>query len=594
MIESNRNFRFLIRNLRTIPACRWLAPLPADTIEGPLFGPAALASWVAEKHRVLLDKPSIGVLVLGNFLDAVDEGRWWSLLPTMLGKPSGWARVEVVVATEEAREARSFGRIAPLSLATSKVTCGDLSVLTQMPPDGIDIVFCPMTDGRFFCQALLNDVGHGWAFLESGAMVVAAIPQMEDVETCQQLADVFGLECRSIPNRFNIGAVDKSSPGIQIDAFVGMSGGRPEDFDQAARHAFCIETVLTTVADIRDSISHRAASDYRLWGMKCLLKSSVDSSDQYMTLPNSLVVRERTGKIYTIEDDLVVSEARRPQLTPASVAAHPGQDAPWYGRAAWACAVWQAGLGEDVENTLGGYLGLQASDVKKRVTEMFEDIDPRQAATLSKAFFGDAPRTPNRDERILLDLVDAGDEHAVTDALQSNPNLIGTRTADHEPLLVVLAIAKMFGAMEQAIRLGASVNAVDDKNRPLIIDLATRAPVEALTLALRKGANPNASDMLGWTALTASMRQGKWASVMALLDHGADPRITNSMNESALTIARGDVSAISEIAETALAGFAERHDMDLKSLLRKQGLMLDSADIPEDIRRRLLVWQPGG
>ena len=85
------------RSLRdALAGCRGyeaLAALPVSTVAAVLAAPAAIALWIAHRMPRLAQRPLLRVMVIGaETVDAVDGGRWYALLPQLVG-----TNVEVAV-----------------------------------------------------------------------------------------------------------------------------------------------------------------------------------------------------------------------------------------------------------------------------------------------------------------------------------------------------------------------------------------------------------------------------------------------------------------------------------------------------------------
>lgn len=76
----------LIRVAAAHPGIASLRQASLDVARGVLAAPAAVAYWIANSERPTPD--ALRLLIVGaEKLDAVDEGRWYQLIPTLLGRP---------------------------------------------------------------------------------------------------------------------------------------------------------------------------------------------------------------------------------------------------------------------------------------------------------------------------------------------------------------------------------------------------------------------------------------------------------------------------------------------------------------------------
>ena len=94
-VTKHSNWRFLLRHLTSDSRYRALSSLSARQLEMALVMPAAIARWIALFHPELQDLPQLNILVAGAEVgpDCVDEGRWYQLIPALLGAPAQTVKV---------------------------------------------------------------------------------------------------------------------------------------------------------------------------------------------------------------------------------------------------------------------------------------------------------------------------------------------------------------------------------------------------------------------------------------------------------------------------------------------------------------------
>jgi len=84
-VMQSEDWDELIARVVTHPAGKCLAAAPRGTAQGVLAAPTAVACWLAQSD--IAPQSKLRLLVIGaEKLDAVDEGRWYQLLPALLGR----------------------------------------------------------------------------------------------------------------------------------------------------------------------------------------------------------------------------------------------------------------------------------------------------------------------------------------------------------------------------------------------------------------------------------------------------------------------------------------------------------------------------
>lgn len=95
---KHSNWRFLLRQLTSDSRYRALASLSSRQLEMALAMPVAVARWIALFHPELKDLPQLNIVIAGAEVgfDAVDEGRWYQMIPTLLGASAQTVKVTLV------------------------------------------------------------------------------------------------------------------------------------------------------------------------------------------------------------------------------------------------------------------------------------------------------------------------------------------------------------------------------------------------------------------------------------------------------------------------------------------------------------------
>ena len=97
-VTKHSSWRYLLRELTGKPQYRALASLTAQSLEMGLAMPATIARWIALFQPKLREQASLHVIVAGAEWgpDCVDEGRWYQMIPVLLGVPDMAVKVTLV------------------------------------------------------------------------------------------------------------------------------------------------------------------------------------------------------------------------------------------------------------------------------------------------------------------------------------------------------------------------------------------------------------------------------------------------------------------------------------------------------------------
>ena len=134
----------LLETLSRSPDGAALAEASRSVAMGVLAAPAAVARWIAERAPGLMERSPLRLLIVGaERLDAVDRGRWYHLIPALLGVEG---RVDVTLVGERLHTDfdSPLRAVAPGEAAQSFVgTLGAFLQVTDAPAPDLAFVFHP-------------------------------------------------------------------------------------------------------------------------------------------------------------------------------------------------------------------------------------------------------------------------------------------------------------------------------------------------------------------------------------------------------------------------------------------------------------------
>lgn len=211
-----------------------LRRLPRATFAAVLAAPAAIALWIAERMPALTQRPLLRVVVIGaETVDAVDAGRWYALLPQLLGS-SGEVAVTLVGESLDAGFVSAAENVAPARPARMLRSSLE-GFLSSTNPSEFDIavVFHP---GMQKNRGWLAD-GSLAQLIGAGVPLVAASYEQDEFEMDRWVVESFGFAVTGEPllNPFYLdlgeahAAVRWGRALWQFAPQVPMPGARPNE-----------------------------------------------------------------------------------------------------------------------------------------------------------------------------------------------------------------------------------------------------------------------------------------------------------------------------------------------------------------------------
>lgn len=589
MIKRHHKISYLRKDLASTSAGRWIQQAPPEVADALVSNQAALAAHISQQHPDLLGKPSIGILVIGSMIDAIDNGAWWDLFSVMLDKTPGWAKITVLLPEDEA----AFDRrgLAPSSKSVTIIR-GDLDCLGQISSEGMDIVYLPQSEPESLCSVFGHPEFNIWKFLNTSATAVFGVLDDRKSKLILDVAGQYGVSTKTLANRF---FTPTSKESMQAIMLVSAQGSEPADLELADDHATDLIEVEEAIIEVCTPFQPGSEpEDYRLWGMQSIIKSSVDANDLFISLPRGLAVRKNTGRIYRISGDLAVGEPMLCAIKPEDIdESYPGSDSHWTAKVLWAGQSWMAGIGEQYNNTLGSkfdQFNLSSSDFAATLERIGGDsMTPEQLKTIQNSMSGGEPYSPNKDERLLFDLVDKRDEQGIISMVSNNKQLLNAFNEERLPLLVMLGIRNLPSVMQKVIDLGANSQAVDGGGRPILVELSGRSNADVVRVILDSGAPVNCCDPMGWTPLLCAIKSGKWNVAHLLLDRDADRTQANCVGASPQNLASGEKTDFDLVSDKAFERMKDTMGFDAIKALKAAKMMTQASDIPQSLRDRLLA-----
>lgn len=561
--------------------------IPHGAIQEILAGPALVAYWITRFAPSLVDRPELHLTVVSavpDSFEATDRGRWYSLLPVLLGAPGLRVHVTVVRTYPEVDDPHIFYGRLPIGLEDAEIRRVSLGTYLETCDEPIDLL-------------VLNDVAthirnaEEWVdglnrAAKAGCLLAAVSSNADEFEIFAGLLALHGFEKAGdeSANRFAVSCgsgLRRMWGGVvwQIDASRFRANQRPSDgtLDELYN--------LYLLIDLhgRSTGEFLPLREYGVLANVC----SPDGAP-LVVLPRALFFCPSSEKFFRrteVGDLAAVEELDNYGARSALLASRDGRTTS-FDRILWAVRVFMECL--EIVPSLDPNLDAAARELVEELSADEEDDDSRpcphcggvHSATeriesmkgiLSDIFEGETTKTQLRAALSLaLDIVDrdnemsddgSDDEHddAWEDGRDVDQLTIFNGLLDHEllrtavgmviesdegeflidmgcdedgwSLLLLALLDGQFDLVEQLLELGADASYLTVDGgvtafHALAMSDAGEYPEEIFALLLQYGANPNARDADGVTPIELAAFDYDWNLVAKLLDIGADLRGT--------------------------------------------------------------------
>lgn len=330
MIERATEWQSLLAALRA-QGDSWLDGTPDSVAHAVLAGPCAIAWWIAKRLPQLSRRASLSVLILGaESADAPDDGRWYQLLPILLGAQF---KVRVIlVGLELDCEFRSS--IAPKAQAVPAEAhrMGLDAFLRNHGDSPIDlaIAFHP---GLQKHRGWLEHEGFP-KLLERGTPLVCAAYEADEQEMERWVVEAYGYsaEPRPLMNPFYLDLSDATTT-IRWGRALWQITAPPAP--TAIRDDEQLRALDMLNAMVMHTMSH-VAEGAPAYGAAVELTSSAGAKWRLLHIADNRFINPATAEVVRLESGSV----KVLKTIPGSlVASYPGEAAREIERAAWAARI---------------------------------------------------------------------------------------------------------------------------------------------------------------------------------------------------------------------------------------------------------------
>ena len=518
----------------------------------------------------------------------------WPLLSVVLGKPVGWARVELVAPPQNRVLHADVGTVFQKRGIISIVRSEALAFLPAESQKKWDIAFLPTAAPCGLVAALAHSEGTLWPLLESGGTLLQGMRHVWETWISDGVAAAGACSLEVAENPLRGPLIDGDDD--ECAYLVSVRGGaRPTDWERFVQDL----RMLEEIADCAETFAKQWArgeelEDFRTWGMKAVTKASLDQDDVYATLPLRFSERVADGKIYQLENDVPTFEMLM-RIDPRSKDPDCVASTAWIGRVWWACQVWSKGLEAEYLNTIGGSLEHAVGITPKKQRDYMRDVlaqvgmDAARANYLTDATAGWEAYSPNREERLLFQALADGGAEAAIRLVRTNPSLANAMDPRRRPLLLAMAELGLKDGMSEVVALGGNIHARDGGHRPIVVQMAHNCGTEVVERALDLGANIDDQDPMGWTALQVALVMGKWDMAGMLADRGANTDLGKEFGRSPSELVSGAYKETIKALTDLSRSFASSLGVDVLEVIKQRGFMTEPSTAPQWLKDKLLA-----
>lgn len=330
MIERAADWQSLLAGIRAQRASG-LEGAPDSVARAVLAGPCAIAWWIAKRDPRLAQRASLSILILGaESADAPDEGRWYQLMPTLLG--AQFSTRVILVGLELDQEFRSSIAARAPAVPAEAHRCALDAFLQERGDTPIDLAFA-FHPGLQKHRAWLEHDGFP-KLLERATPLVCAAYESDEQEMERWVVEAYGYRADSQPlmNPFYLDLSDERTSIRwgralwRIDAPPALDDIRNDERLRA------LDTLNRMVMHSMSEVAQAAPA----YGAAVELASSAGAKWRLLHIADNRFIDPESAEVVQLESGSVRTLKK---ISPASIASYPGEVASEIERAVWAAGV---------------------------------------------------------------------------------------------------------------------------------------------------------------------------------------------------------------------------------------------------------------
>jgi len=345
---------------------RLLQDVPPGVASAVLAGPCAIATWIAARDPAIAEKQSVSILLMGaESTDVPDEGRWYQMLPLLLGRSfsvqTACVGLELDMTFSSSARAHAPARAARgyrISLADFLLARGD---------EPIDLAFA-FHPGLQKHRGWLGSDGFP-KLLDRGTPVVCAAYEFDEYEMERWVTEAYGYEVDTTPV-LNPYFLDVSGENTSIKwGRVLWRICKPP-----ARGFQVDEFRLRALETLNDMVMHSMASSGSAsppYGSRVQLKGAGARPLDLIHVFDNRFVDPATGEVLLLEAHVLKTAKQLPR---AALADYPGDNAREIERAIWAASLKARFLLDTYPPTRASHSTMAAgmfSKLRRRAASLF-------------------------------------------------------------------------------------------------------------------------------------------------------------------------------------------------------------------------------
>lgn len=515
---AQKNWRYFFRKLGEMREFDWMKPLPTEHVASCLATPVALARWLAVKHHDLAAAQELHIVIAGAELgpDSCDEGRWYQIVPVLLGNRSLRLTISLVGpnANRTTRKTRS-GEYMEVPSSTPglksswepggsyQISLGEF--LDTQAGAHIDAVLLPHPglEKHLYSWLAENELPR---LLEKHIPVGSLAYDIKEYEHERWLLAQMGYSAEDfvLENPLCVPFEDPLIPSAlaaviwEVRQTLPPPGFKP-NLEKLKEDEEIAKSLMNLIVEGYGNAVNAAG-----------LPLTEGQKENWLYIPVDLAV-EATSRAVAIVQDGTLQVVEDVSIPDEIWGEGPPLDKLPYDLTQWA-------------HRIGNYLrGDSGGDI--------ENPEPSLQNVLEKIFGnGEIPETFDAK---LEKMMDQNDWEEVMDFIfdleETHGEGYGLSRTDStgKTALYRALVGENLDVAEWLLEQGADPDTEDYEHWPVLADLAKKGKLESVKLALTFGADTEATASGGWTPLMLAASQGHSDTVLCLVEYGASVHAKN-------------------------------------------------------------------
>ncbi len=341
LVTRHHSWRHLISDLQNQPQCSFLRRIKHSDLPAVLAPPIALARWISTYYPELTQRHSLRILVAGaQYYDAFDQGRWYGLIPALLGCDSP-VEITLVGVNLDTKVSTPSGQLLGKQLAPAIMHKKSLKQYFDSASINNHDLACVFHPGfEIHHRDWLNDRG-------LGDLIAAKIPAMGTSYTVSEFQRDdyvlrtygYGIEPNYAINPFHMNFADALQGNVDIkwaQVLWKFSAALP-DIDHNIDNARLVDVAALSQIILQSTLSGLNTATDRC-AQRVIRAESENARDYFIHIFNDFVVRENSLVVY-VDVGGTLKVVRDVSLSQTELAERPCEDVAEIERAIWGAKI---------------------------------------------------------------------------------------------------------------------------------------------------------------------------------------------------------------------------------------------------------------